>query len=216
MTLLITEAEYIALTRVVKEAIWLQDLMDDLGIEQDFLRTIVIAWVHLPSEKPSLSWQDEASTTLRGMFLKMEISRWRRFTPKTIPQTWLQRWFVESGSIIAKSCSESFRLLELSGAHLDELVWLDPLNRGYVGSCNGAAWSLKSRSCVEFAQITQVEIMYRFRQDRVSISMRLCVNFAWVAQAKIVCRFCRDRVSISPRIYWSLAQFEKSSRRLRM
>ena len=32
------EAEYMALTEVVKEAIWLQDLMDDLGIEQDFLQ----------------------------------------------------------------------------------------------------------------------------------------------------------------------------------
>jgi len=33
-----TEVEYMALTEAVKEAIWLQDLMDDLRIEQDFLR----------------------------------------------------------------------------------------------------------------------------------------------------------------------------------
>ena len=33
-----TEAEYMTLTETVKEAIWLQGLMDDLWIEQDFLR----------------------------------------------------------------------------------------------------------------------------------------------------------------------------------
>jgi len=32
------EADYIALTEAVKEVIWLQGLMDDLGIEQDFLK----------------------------------------------------------------------------------------------------------------------------------------------------------------------------------
>jgi len=33
-----TEAEYMTLTETAKEAIWVQGLMDDLGIEQDFLR----------------------------------------------------------------------------------------------------------------------------------------------------------------------------------
>jgi len=33
-----TEAEHMALTQAVKKTIWLQGLMDDLGIEQDFLR----------------------------------------------------------------------------------------------------------------------------------------------------------------------------------
>jgi len=33
-----TEADYMALTKAVKEVIWLQRLMDDLGIEQDFLQ----------------------------------------------------------------------------------------------------------------------------------------------------------------------------------
>ena len=33
-----TEAKYMALTETVKEAIWLQGLMDDLEIEQDFLQ----------------------------------------------------------------------------------------------------------------------------------------------------------------------------------
>jgi len=33
-----TKTEYMALTEAVKEAIWLQGLMNDLGIEQDLLR----------------------------------------------------------------------------------------------------------------------------------------------------------------------------------
>jgi len=32
------ESEYMALIEVVKEEIWLQGLMDDFGIEQDFLK----------------------------------------------------------------------------------------------------------------------------------------------------------------------------------
>ena len=33
-----TEAEYVTLIEAVKEAIWLQSLMDNLGIKQNFLR----------------------------------------------------------------------------------------------------------------------------------------------------------------------------------
>jgi hypothetical protein len=33
-----TEAEYMAMTEAMKEAIWLQGLLDDLGVEQDFLQ----------------------------------------------------------------------------------------------------------------------------------------------------------------------------------
>jgi len=32
-----TEAEYIAITEAIKEAIWMQDLLDYLGVEQDFM-----------------------------------------------------------------------------------------------------------------------------------------------------------------------------------
>jgi len=38
VALSMTEVEYIALTEAIKEAIWLQGLMDDSGIEQDYLR----------------------------------------------------------------------------------------------------------------------------------------------------------------------------------
>jgi len=37
VALSMTEVEYMTLTEALKEAIWLQGLMDDLGIEQDFL-----------------------------------------------------------------------------------------------------------------------------------------------------------------------------------
>ena len=33
-----TEAEYIAITEAMKEVIWLQRLLDDLGIEHDLLK----------------------------------------------------------------------------------------------------------------------------------------------------------------------------------
>ena len=38
VALLMTETEYMVLTDAVKEAIWLQGLMNDLGLEQDFLK----------------------------------------------------------------------------------------------------------------------------------------------------------------------------------
>ena len=38
VALLTTEVEYMALIKAVKEAIWLQGLMDDLRIEHDFLK----------------------------------------------------------------------------------------------------------------------------------------------------------------------------------
>ena len=33
-----TEAEYMAMTKAMKEVIWFQGLLDDLGIEQDLLK----------------------------------------------------------------------------------------------------------------------------------------------------------------------------------
>ena len=33
-----TEAEYMAMTETMKEAIWLQGLLDDLGVDQDLLK----------------------------------------------------------------------------------------------------------------------------------------------------------------------------------
>ena len=33
-----TEAEYMALAEAIKEVIWLQKLLDDLGVEHDFLK----------------------------------------------------------------------------------------------------------------------------------------------------------------------------------
>ena len=48
------EVEYMALIEAVKEAIWLQSLMDDLGIEQDFLEVHYDSMSALPSEEPSL------------------------------------------------------------------------------------------------------------------------------------------------------------------
>jgi len=38
VTLSITKAEYMAMTETMKEAIWLQELLNDLGIDQDLLK----------------------------------------------------------------------------------------------------------------------------------------------------------------------------------
>ena len=38
-----TEAKYMAITEVMKEAIWLQGLLDDLGIDQDLLKINCVA-----------------------------------------------------------------------------------------------------------------------------------------------------------------------------
>jgi len=74
-----TEAEYMALTVAVREAIWLQGLMNDLGIEQDFLRVhcdnmsaIYLAKNHSIMRERSILM---SGTTLYEMFLKTEISR---------------------------------------------------------------------------------------------------------------------------------------------
>jgi len=50
----------------------------------------------------------------------------------------------------------------------------------------------------QVSSVGQVEIVCRFRRDRLSISLRSCVDFVRNAQAEIMCRFHRDRVSISP------------------
>ena len=62
--------------------------------------------------------------------------------------------------------------------------WLDLLSRGYVGSRNGVAQSLKLKSCVDFAEIAKVEIVCQFHPDGPS----------------------RDDRSISPRVYRNLDQ----------
>jgi len=60
VALSMTEAEYIALTETIKEATWLQGLMDDLGIEPDFLRVHCYSMSAILNEKPSLSYEHEA------------------------------------------------------------------------------------------------------------------------------------------------------------
>jgi len=43
VALFTTEAEYMALAEAIKEVIWFQELLDDLGIKHDFLKIIVLA-----------------------------------------------------------------------------------------------------------------------------------------------------------------------------
>ena len=46
-------------------------------------------------------------------------------------------------------------------------------------------------------------------RDRVSILPRSCVDFIQSAQTEIVCRFHQDRGSILPDVHWSSAQIWK-------
>ena len=103
------------------------------------------------------------------MFLKMEISRWRRQS----------RWYAYKGGsrCIAKTCFESSGCLSSM-----ELIWmnyesLDPLGRGHVGSRNDAAQSLKLKSCVDFVKLVCRFCRDWWSRDLVSISPRSCVDF---------------------------------------
>jgi len=40
VTLFTVEAEYMSMTKAIKEVIWLQGLLDDLGIDQDLLKSV--------------------------------------------------------------------------------------------------------------------------------------------------------------------------------
>ena len=61
ITLFTTEAEYMAMTETMKEAIWLQGLLDDLGIDHDLLKINCDSMSDIYLVKiPSLSCKNEA------------------------------------------------------------------------------------------------------------------------------------------------------------
>jgi len=74
-----TDAKYIALTEVIKEAIGLQGLMDDLEIKQDFVQVHCdsMSAIYLAKTKSIMRGRSIliSSITLCGTFLKMDISR---------------------------------------------------------------------------------------------------------------------------------------------
>jgi len=55
-----TEAEYMAMTWAMKEAIWLQGLLDDLGIDQDLWKINCDSMSILFGKKSGMSCKDEA------------------------------------------------------------------------------------------------------------------------------------------------------------
>ncbi|GKC56115.1 transposable element, partial [Tanacetum coccineum] len=55
-----TKAEYMAMTETVKEAIWLQGLLSELGISQNLSRCILTVRVQFFSKESSLSRKEEA------------------------------------------------------------------------------------------------------------------------------------------------------------
>ena len=77
VTLSTIEAEYIALTEAVKEAIWLQGLMDDLRMRQNFMKvhcdSINIMYLAKNQVYHARTNHIDSDTTLCGIFLKMAI-----------------------------------------------------------------------------------------------------------------------------------------------
>jgi len=81
-----TKAEYMAMTEAKKEDIWLQKLLDDLGIDQDQLKincdnmsTIYLAKNQVYYARRSISTSD---FTLLGRFSRKVIWCLRRFTQR--------------------------------------------------------------------------------------------------------------------------------------
>ena len=100
------------------------------------------------------------------------------------------------------------------------------MDRGYVGSHNGAAQLLKLKSCVDFTKIAKVEIVCRFHQDRVSISPGALKTRSYVDFARSSLEFssdlenfhrggeCRERVkNMDSRVFFKLYERIRSTGR---
>jgi len=129
------EAEYMTMTEAMKEAIWLQGLVDDLGIDQDLLKINCDSMTAIYLAKNQVYMQGRStltlSSTLFGRFLLKVTLSYKRFTERRIARICLPRWFREWNLHIVKSCSIFFQLLELGGARLDKLqmAWSGKVRR---------------------------------------------------------------------------------------
>jgi len=108
--------------------------MDDWGIEQDYL------WVHCDSmsdvylAKNQIYHARSKHIDVKYHFVRDVLENGdievKKIQQKTIPQTYLQRWFPESSSIIEKTCFEPSGCLSSVELIWMNYEWLDLLGRG--------------------------------------------------------------------------------------
>jgi len=114
-----------ALTEVVKEAIWHQGLMDDLRIEQYFLKVNCDSMSAIYLAKNQVYHASTNHIDVRYHFVRDILedgdSQLKKIHTKNNVTGMLMKVFPESSLIIARTYSESFQWLELNGAYLDEL-----------------------------------------------------------------------------------------------
>ena len=91
-----TEVEYMAMTEAIKEAIWLQGLLDDLEIEQDLLKINCDSMSAIYLVKNQVYYVRTKHIDVRFHFVleildEGYIELWKIHT-KEIPQIYLLRW----------------------------------------------------------------------------------------------------------------------------
>ena len=125
VTLSTIVAEYMAMTEAIKEGIWHQGLLANLGIEQDQLKIkydrmsdiyLTKNLYHVRTKHINVRFHYTREILKEGDLVLEKI-----FTRRRIRYTCLQMWFRELSSNIVRTYSTSFQLLEFGGDHLNEL-----------------------------------------------------------------------------------------------
>ena len=115
-----TEAEYLAMMDAMKETIWLQGFLNDLGIDQKLLKINCDGMSAIYLVKNQVYHARMKHIDIRLHFVRVTLS-YKKFTQRRIPSICLPRLFREWSLHFVRSYSISFKLLELGGSRLDEL-----------------------------------------------------------------------------------------------
>jgi len=162
------EAEYMSMTEAMKEAIWLQELLNDLGIDQDMMKINCDSMSDIYLVKNQVYHARTKYIDVGFHFfweildeddIKLQLT-WRRN-----PLICLSKLFWEWSLNIAKNYSISFQLCKLSGAHLDKLhmawsrwawvhrqpQWCNQLESTRCLLCSAQIWEIftEVENCVE-------------------------------------------------------------------
>jgi len=138
-----TEAKYIAMTEAVKEAIWLQGLLDVLGIDQDLLKINCDSMSAIYLAKSQVYHVRTKHIDVRFHFVQEILDEddieLQKIHMKENPADMLiQGCFgsevctLQRVTSYPSSCVSSVELVWMN------YVWLDPVGHGYVGNHNGA------------------------------------------------------------------------------